>query len=351
MLYGYEKPRVFLSIEDVLSRVSQEDVFKHLLGFRPKEGIRVRSPFRADKSGDAFFTKVGGRLRFADFADPIKTTRDCVDAVMELKHLGMQGALNYINDTFALGIGGDAPAEIVNVLTSVVKEEWPMDYYPRLFGVKDKAFWFDRYGITRNQLIQDRVYALVWYKLYSFKRKDFITIRPNGLSYAMTDFRPGHLKAYCPFAEHNRRFATNLSNNDIGNLANLSLIGDELVITKSYKDHRVLRNHGIKNCVYLQNEGMMPSEEMLADLSLRFNTIHVLFDNDSTGLKASLKLSQAINNISSSKAFSSILPKGPKDPSDLVHQQGSEALYAFLQTSLSNETNTSFLDAPFEAPF
>ena len=56
------------------------------------------------------------------------------------------------------------------------------------------------------------------------------------------------------------------------------------MITKSYKDYRVLRNLGV-NVTWFQNEGAFPDN--LDDIINDYKDVIVFFDNDFTGLAAS----------------------------------------------------------------
>ena len=123
--------------------------------------------------------------------------------------------------------------------------------------------------------------------------------------------------------------------NDIGCYESLTQTGEKLVITKSYKDCRVLRNLDL-NSIWLQNEVTIPSRNIFEDLCNRFKKIFVIFDNDSTGLAFSKKIVDTINSIKAGVAINSSLPvyyslEGIKDSSDLVKNKGLEELTKFLK--------------------
>src|SRR4029077_4179226 len=85
--------------------------------------------------------------------------------------------------------------------------------------------------------------------------------------------------------------------NDVGNYNNLPPEGELLIITKSYKDHRVLRNVGYNNVIWFQNEGCIPDRWILNNLVRRFKRIIVLFDSDYSGTMAAIKLCNILNVI------------------------------------------------------
>ena len=122
--------------------------------------------------------------------------------------------------------------------------------------------------------------------------------------------------------EGRKRFLTNCTKNDVGGINSLVSYGKELIIAKSYKDYRVLKNNG-KNVVWFQNEGMIPSDSILTLLVRHFASVIVWFDNDQPGIIASEKVKNHINTLVPCKAKNLWLPErslevGIKDPSDCI---------------------------------
>jgi hypothetical protein len=103
------------------------------------------------------------------------------------------------------------------------------------------------------------------------------------------------------------------------------------VITKSYKDYRVLKNFGI-NVIGLQSETMYPSIDILLPIINRYD-VFVFFDRDSVGIEAGLKFTNYINSFGLNKAKQIYLPfigTKIKDPSDLYKYQ-KDTLIGFLK--------------------
>jgi len=121
---------------------------------------------------------------------------------------------------------------------------------------------------------------------------------------------------------------------DIGGLEHLQK-GGHLVLSKSYKDHRVLRNQGV-NAVWLQNEGAVPSPEVLAHLARSSTGIAVLFDSDATGMAAAQRVSESVNRLFPGRARPLWPPTewrerfGAKDPADIYRKMGRKHLLRFL---------------------
>ena len=136
------------------------------------------------------------------------------------------------------------------------------------------------------------------------------------------------------FQKGRNRFLSNCTQNEIGGLEFLPDSGKNLIITKSYKDYRVLKNQGL-NVIWFQNEGMTPNKPILVELCKRFTYITVFFDNDETGIRESKKISELLNSYKG-KAGQMYLPqallhKGVKDPSDFYSKYGKELLIQFLE--------------------
>ena len=203
----------------------------------------------------------------------------------------------------------------------------------RKFDNRDKKFW-TQYGISKFQLIEDKVIPISAYQVYSKKLNKYVVITCSDITYAYTDFKDGKVKIYRPYNKE-FKWTTNCNMNDIGCYESLTQTGEKLVITKSYKDCRVLRNLGL-NSIWLQNEVAIPSRNIFEDLCKRFKKIFVIFDNDSTGLAFSKKIVDTINSIKAGVAINSSLPvyyslEGIKDSSDLVKNKGLEELTNFLK--------------------
>lgn len=293
-----------------------------------------RSPFRDDSAGDAYFEWYNGKLQFIDFGNTARTHSDCFNAIQFKYGLSFKQALLHINNHFHLGLGSDNSAipviPIVIEHIPTVKETTTIIFHSRPFSHADARYW-RQYQITRKQLIDDSVVPVLWYKFYSMRREKVITVRPKTVAYAYTDFDFGKVKIYVPHSVNRRsKWITNCSQEDIGNIDSLPLHGENLIITKSYKDCRILRNHAAKS-IWFQNEGAIPNDEILKRLCRRFNRIHILFDNDATGKDASLKLLMSFNRLCGQNKVSRVFfPQQHNDAGEFIKVHSSSDLLKFL---------------------
>lgn len=339
----------FISKDKILEYVSEKDIFELVFGFKPEEFEYVTSPFREDSNPGCWFEIDinTNKLRFTDFADTrvIKGVKmsniDCFDAVKI--YFGLPSFYKTLEFIKAKLIDGkDIKHDIVHhkVKNKQVKKRQKKQVKilvnTRDFFIPDKNFWLSRYGITKENLIEDKVFPIKRFKLLDTKTGDH-SFRTNDIAYVYTEFKSGNKKIYRPKKKGNKRFITNCTADDVGGMNTNIKSGRLLIITKSYKDYRVLRNLGL-NVRWLQNEGMFPKSEEFWTLIDNFDKVVVFFDNDSAGIKASEDLVNLINYPEGNKASSVYLPtelleRGISDPSDLVHKRSEQELINFLKSN------------------
>tara|TARA_R110002020_G_scaffold148076_5_gene323917 strand:- start:479 stop:1531 length:1053 start_codon:yes stop_codon:yes gene_type:complete len=328
----------FIDKDKILSLITEERIFELVFGIQPKEYEYVTSPFREDENPNCWFeVDEKGTLRFIDYANPriIKGIRmksvDCFDAVMVYYNLSsFFKTLEFISDKLLKG----KPKPTKPVVRRKPREKRIVEIFikPRDFNAKDAKFW-KAYEISRQNLIDDKVFAVGKSIMLNTKSGDYSKTHSQ-LSYAYTGFKDNRVKIYSPYMSKGK-FLTNCRADDVGELDSLIDEDEILVISKSYKDCRVLKNQGL-NSIWFQNEGMMPNDEILADLGSRFEYIIVFFDNDTAGIEAAKVVVARINSLYPGKSFYIHLPLELikykiKDPSDLIKEKGKVALIKFLE--------------------
>lgn len=331
----------FIDKNEILKYVSEEDIYKLVFGFKPEEFDYVVSPFREDRRPGCWFQySYSGKLSFVDFGSKIYKRGvqmiriDCFDAVQEHFNLpNLYHTLLFIKKH--LIDGKDLPEREI-VLKKYTKEDVPqiqINFIPREFSLDDKKFWYKRYGISKENLIEDKVFPISQYKVINSRQGDY-TVNTDNLTYCYADFENGKKKIYRPYQTGKRRFLSTCTQNDVGGIRHLPESAKKLIITKSYKDYRVLKNQGL-NVVWFQNEGMYPKLDILLPLCKRFEFITIIFDNDKTGIEAANKIVGIINSYFPGKSSYIHLPiqllaEGIKDPSDFIEVKGRRQLINFL---------------------
>lgn len=339
----------FISKEKILEYVTEEDIFELVFGFKPEEFQYVTSPFRENDRNPGCWFQIDvhtQKMRFIDFANPKKikgvnmNNIDCFDAVMIHFNLyNFYKTLEFIKEALidGKGVKHNIEQKIYKTRSPVkrVKSKIKILVNPRDFILKDKKFWFDRYEITKSNLKEDKVFPISKFKLINTKTGDHV-IRVNDIGYVYTEFKSKNKKIYMPLEKGSNRFITNCDENDIGGMHSKIKSGRLLIITKSYKDFRVLKNLGL-NVRWLQNEGMYPNSSEFTELLESFQKVVILFDNDKTGIEAAIKLVEIINSKWKNKASYTHLPEnlityGISDPSDTIHRRGKNNLINFLKS-------------------
>lgn len=327
--------RGFIDQKLILDYVSQEEIFQLVFGYLPEEYEYVTSPLREDSNPGCWFERtssIHGKLRFVDYGNNFGKPMDCFDVVQQyFKIPNFYLTLEFIYDKLIRGKNIVAERKIEPQLTKK-RGKTSILFDSRQFQNRDADCW-KRYGISKQNLIIDKVFAVKKYYLLNTKKGD-ITSRCYDICYAYTEFDEGRKKLYFPYREGKGRFITNCTKNDIGGLHLLPPFGNQLIITKSYKDWRVLVNQG-KIAIWFQNEGMTPSDEILFPLLKRFRKIIIFFDNDNQGLLASEILYNKINKEMPGKVSrlwipEQLLTEDISDPSDFYYKKGQHNLQQFL---------------------
>tara|TARA_R100001377_G_scaffold85310_1_gene71509 strand:+ start:39241 stop:40323 length:1083 start_codon:yes stop_codon:yes gene_type:complete len=344
-------PIGYIDKNTILKYISQEEIFSLVFDFEPEEFQYVTSPFRVsddprlnDNNPGCWFEYYNNKLRFKDFGNPSKYGRikmkniDCFDAIQVSEKLNnLYEVLSFIKAKLIDGKEYQGPKRRELSITNVVKKHvLPVKIFVSTRGWQNRdGIYWSKYGISKANLIEDKVFPIQKLKLKNTKKGDF-TFNVGDLGYAYTDFGDSHRKIYRPYQKNKKyKFVTNCNNDDIGDFKRLVSSGRQLVISKSYKDCRVLRNLGL-NVVWFQNEGQTPDKKALKDLCSRFDKVVVFFDNDDTGIKASQEVAKTINKLfEQPKATFLYLPEELRklkitDPADLFYRKGERVLKDYL---------------------
>lgn len=332
-----------LTLENILAVTTQEEIFSLVFGYLPSEYTYTTSPFREDKTPGCWFEYNHlGQLRFKDYANSQTFQHislrsiDCIDAVrVYYRFRTLKETLFFIYKNLIhnknleisslkdnLNINHCSHQNVIN------KKKFQIFCETRFFTEKDKIFW-TQFGISSDNLKEDKVFAISNADLLN-TRSGNIKVFYKDIAYVYTDFENGKKKIYEP-NNKDKKFITNCDENDVGGIRFLPSTGTHLIITKSYKDYRLLKNLGFIVC-WFQNEGMFPRIEVLQDFCSRFEDIIVFFDNDKAGEKAGIELTRLIETIAPNKVVINTMIPHPqfKDPSDYRKSRGKDSLLKLL---------------------
>lgn len=294
------------SAQDVLNRISQEQVFLQYLNIYPDLNKRFLSPFRNDKDPGCRFTWYSGILYFVEnTAFNNRLYWSCIDVVKYIKNCSFQEALELI-DT------GQSSGNITRKFTNKLRPEirfthktWP----------KNNLFSLDH-----NTLVREHVYLVqdYWVKFNDVWKKN--SIHQNTLTIAYHFPKTDHVKLYFP--EHlENRWYSNCTTEDIFGydmVDEYASYSELLVIDKSQKD-RLMSNYFLDlPAIAVQNEGCFIPENIMDELKFKFKHIVLMYDNDLTGIQQSQRLSEKYG------VEYRIIECNPKDKYEMIQKFGVE---------------------------
>lgn len=342
-MYGYEE-HIEVTPEQILQKITQEQIFEFILGVPFNINNRYTSPLREDnKPGCRFEQRQDGTILFVDFGERLltgHTHRTCFSMVMDFFGVNLDGAIRKICIQFSLSnnVSDYKPVDNDSYRGRVSYEQQTdrqnstiLGYHPKSPTKSDVWYW-SQFLIKVDELKEDNVFCVNRFTIKNHKGYRVIPIYKYCYVFDFID----RMKIYQPFSEK-YRWITNCDENNIGNIDNLPYKGKELIIQKSYKDHRVLRNIGLGlNVIWFQNEGCVPSLEILKNLTQRFELITIFFDNDEDGTLAAIKLCNIFNQLREDCARIVHLPTfisrklTHKDPSTFINKEGKTDLITIL---------------------
>lgn len=324
----------YIDKEAILNHITEEEIFESVFGFIPVEHEYICSPLREDKNPGAFFQRSfnGSKLIFTDWADAYRNHYDCFGFIQRYYRLdSFYKTLIFIGDTLLKGKSVKRNP-IQKSIKTVEKRSSDVTIVieARPFNNTDGIFW-SKYGISKKNLVKDKVFAVSRVLIKNSRRGDR-EIPLYTKCYAYTDFPEKRKKLYLPYSKNKNRFISTCIKEDIQ--INHLIDAPQIMLTKSYKDYRVLRNRGV-NVTWLQNEGSVPDN--LKELVSKYKDVVIFFDNDSAGLAASEKLVRIIGDTAREIYLPLLLlEEGIKDASDMYLKRGVDELNLFLTRNKIN---------------
>lgn len=275
-----KKPTDELTLDWILSRVTEYEIYTHYLG-QFKVGAIYNSPFRKDKnpSFGIYYSKRTNQLLFKDHG-----TGDCGNIVKFVSL--MTGITNY----------NDILKDIVKKLnvTTDTKLDSSKQYIPStetVIGVVRQPFtqidlnYWSQFHISEKTLKKFNVNSIKYYLCNGIVKGIYKEDNPMFAYKVYNNF-----KIYRPYGDKYTKWRNNLTQNDIQGYAQLPKKGDILVITKSLKDVMCLYEMGIP-AISPASESTFISNTAIEALKKRFKRIFICFDRDVPGVRYLRKMS------------------------------------------------------------
>ena len=317
-MYDSTKKKEPLTIEYILSKVSEYDIYASYIGqFKP--GLIYNSPFRKDTnpSFGVFLSKRTGKLLFKDHGSGV-----CGDVIKFVREY--TGISNY----------NEVLQEIVKRLKitnkTVLKSTKPIESKETVIGIVRQAFtkideqYWGSYHISMPTLEKYNVHSIKYYLCNGIVKGIYKDENPM---YAYKVYN--NFKIYRPLGDKFTKWRNNLTEFDVQGYAQLPKKGNLLIITKSLKDVMVLHEMGY-NAVSPSSESTFIPDVVLNDLKKRFKNILLCFDRDIPGVQNMRKVSlkTGLKGFLVHKSFKA------KDISDAVKTNGFESVHDWLKKLL-----------------
>lgn len=334
-MYGYV-PEIEIEPEQILQKIDAKLIFELVFKTELDLSQLYCSPFREDKKPNCRFEyREDGTLLFIDFGERTRsghTHRNFLMAVADAYDTTSTRAIGIICSEFGLSTFKHdyQPITVINP-DNGERSIADLSYDKKEITRLDIGFW-SQFLIRPEHTVEDNVFPVRRFRIK--KGAKFTVVTPYKYCYCM-DFI-AHKKFYQPF-NPDYKWITNCNENDIGNIDNLPLNGEELIIQKAYKDHRVVRNViENSNVIWMPSEGVLPDPFILKNLSDRFRLITIFYDNDEAGILAALILKAAFENIRQNSTRVVCMPYRTrrKDIGEFVQREGRKDTFTLLNEIL-----------------
>lgn len=313
--------------KDVLKEFTQEQIYSYILKDYITTERKYFAPYRGDKTAGCYFHYYNDVLYFVDFASVI-THYTCFSLYSKVFNIGFPYVYRHIMENVIPLNYSCAIIPHTKGKSHHKQKNTVIDIIPKDFSTNEKNYW-KQYGITMDQLREDKVISISHLRV----NDKVINVEPFGFAY--TDFDNQRMKIYQPLNK-SLKWISNCTADDIGNINSLNK-GYFLIITKSYKDCRVIRTLGY-NSIWFQNEGMCPNLNKVKELAETFSRIIIFYDNDLTGIRTSEQIANKVRefNINVNNVYlpEQLFKQKIKDASDLVKAYGYNTLNEFIKRKL-----------------
>lgn len=330
MITGVRKTK--LSIEAILSRISEFDIFRYYMPHQDWKLNRVTySPFRHENNPSFVIGNKLGYLSFIDFADTSKRG-SCFDFVMMLHNLSsLYDTLKMIDRDFGLGfLTGTMTGEYKKIIADYKQPDIEKRY--SLIQVKTRKFtkseldYWAEYHQDLQDLRDNNIYSIK--ELYFNKQR--FPLKDNELRFGYL-YEGQYWKIYRPYADKKHKWMPN-------NVPITAMDGKENIkdcnvafINKSKKDFMVMKKIFPCSCA-VQNEGLgCFSHENVEYLKANSDRQILSFDADDVGVHNSKQITEMFD-FDYTNVPRKYLAEGIKDWADLAKAHGLQAIEDYLKT-------------------
>ncbi len=319
---------VDLNIEEILKKISEWDLWSYYI-----PGVQINkkflSPLEVETRPSAcLFVTHTGHILLKDF----RLGTFNIWKFLQYKYkTNFFETLLIVDNDFNLGIGRRKFTKPTMDYFGLVNKAKPnlkklstiLNRKKREWNKADIEYW-SMYGLT-TEFLNSRQHSVE--PLQNFWVNDKLVYWYTEYNPAYSyEFGNGKRKIYCPF-DKNYKFIMSVGEDVLQGEDDLPWIDDTLILTKGYKDVLTLSNLGY-NAVAPQSESFCLPESKMNNFFHRFETIFILYDNDSVGKKYSNVMCEKYPNL-----IPIFIPKDiAKDISDYRKQTNEETTIKLIES-------------------
>lgn len=339
-MYGFEDAEVQITVSEILSKISELDIFIRYCSNFIELDKSFCSELRIDKSPSCrIYTTKYNTFRYKDFAGN-GDNLDCWNYVMKKYNCTYYEALNIISNDFnikSIRINLDPKIILINdeIKARILKprEKSRIDIIAQPWTLIDYEYW-NQYYISFDLLNEYNVFSSKYVYLTKGDKRytSEYTSKNPCYAYRFTNEAKYTYKIYFPMSEKNRKWLfSGGASDDIEGYDQLPLHGDTLILTKSLKDCMVYNILGLP-AISLQGEANKLEQELVNKLLKRFNRIVVNYDYDEQGIKSTNSLVRQYN-------FDHYYINKHKDLSDYIKNEGLNSAGQMIKNKINEIKN------------
>jgi len=313
--------KYIISYEEKIDRILKNQILLYNLIFElPEPNNYYNSPFRQDDNPGCYFNLYNNKIYFIDWGDD-KIRRDIFEFTKDLYSLTFYDSVNTLFSLLNNNLNVKLTKTKKKFVNKTSSKREIIQIKKRYFNNDDIDYW-KQYSLTLHDLCNTngnfKIVPISKFKMVNIP----LVVIPTTIAYAY-QFETGQ-KTYIPHSIK-YKWRNSIHKNDIGKS---TIKSNTITITKSVKDALILNKLGF-DYGFFQSESSFPEDKIIENLIKPYDKINILFDNDATGIKMSIKLYNYLKL--KSKKVKNIIPP-EKDISDTVKKYDLEyAKHIILQ--------------------
>ena len=314
------RPNKYISIDEILDKISEYDIYSYYLGSNFRINTATYSPFRDDHIPSFLIGNKMNHLRHIDFGDD--TYRgDCFDFVCQLYNIPLEDAVYKIAADFNIikDLGNNLSFKSIkekqkrNTANHGKNKKYALiQVSTKPFTKKELKYWSDYYQSIED-LKRENIFSLK--KVYINKRKFQLYKDEMVFGYL---YGEKYWKIYIPFAKNKeRKWRSNVPIDFMDGLDNISNKKENTIVTKSKKDKMVLLKFLPQVCSVQSENTASLSPKSIKHIINNSKEVFINFDGDEPGKRSSFKITKELGfkHINVPDGY---VKKGIKDFADLA---------------------------------